>query len=71
MITYLIPRTKRVDAIPRWTGETSDGKLVWVVDIDLGALPNAGMNLIPHGLTIDTVMSLNATATDGTTTITI
>ena len=69
MITYLIPRTKRIDAIPRWTGETYEGKLVYVVDVALGALPNTGTNLIPHGLTLDTVVDVGGTATNGAVTV--
>jgi len=62
--------TNRIDGVPRPTGEYYNGKRVYVVEIDVGSLPNNTTKSVTHNLSIDTVTDTELHATDGTTTLT-
>jgi len=69
MIKLSSERTRRVDGHPRYSGETHGGELVYVVEIDIGALPNDATNLVPHGLTFGAIVDVIGTATNGAITV--
>jgi hypothetical protein len=68
VIRFTEQETRRVDSVRRYAGRTKNGKLVYVADIAFGALPSSGMSVVAHGLDIGTIVRVEATATDGTTT---
>jgi len=53
---------------PVWTGEYwTDGKPIYVVVVDTGALPNTSLKATPHGLTFDEIISVQGSARNSTT----
>ena len=48
-------------------GISRDGRLVWRTTVNVGALPNTGVSVVPHGLSIETVVKIEGVARDPVT----